>query len=146
MKYWAYLLAKLLAAAAFLWSVGLVIRTFTPRTDGFLRQRQDPFVHDLTYTTLMMVYFLVSIGVLYLVVWDQRYRCRICVRKLRMPVAAGSWPNMFLIGQPRMEYICIYGHGTLKMPEVDLTGPKSAAWEGNKGMWKELESLEESKR
>ena len=146
MKYWDYLLAKLFGAATFLWSVGLAIRKFTPRTGGFLRQRQDPFVHDLTYTTLMMLYYQVSIGVLYLVIWDQRYRCRTCVRKLRMPVAAGSWPNMFLIGQPRMEYICTYGHGTLKMPEVDLTGPKSPDWQGNQDMWKELASLEDSKR
>ena len=100
MKYWGYLLAKLLAAGAFLWSVGFAIRKLTPRPPTFWNQRQDPFVHDLTYTTLMMLYFLLSIGLLYLVVWDQRYRCRTCVRKLRMPVAAGSWPNMFLIGQP----------------------------------------------
>lgn len=146
MKYWGYLLAKLLAAGAFLWSVGFAIRRLTPRPPTFWNQRQDPFVHDLTYTTLMMLYFLLSIGLLYLVVWDQRYRCRTCVRKLRMPVAAGSWPNMFLIGQPRMEYICTYGHGTLKMPEVDLTGPKSPDWQSNRDMWKELESLEESKR
>ena len=45
-----------------------------------------------------------------------------------------------------MEYICIYGHGTLKVPEVQITGSKSD-WEPHQDdIWKELESLEESKR
>ena len=94
----------------------------------------------------MMLYFLLSIGVLYLVGWDQRYCCRTCLRRLRMPVFAGSWPNMFLKGQPRMEYICTYGHGTLKVPEVELTGSKSPNWQQHDDMWKELESFEETKR
>ena len=74
------------------------------------------FAHDLTYTYSHDALLPDPRGVLYLVVWDQRYRCRTCLRRLRMPVFAGSWPNMFLKGQPRMEYICTYGHGTLKVP------------------------------
>ena len=146
MKYWGYLLAKLAVAASFLWSVGFAIRLFLPYRVTILRSQQDAFTHDLTYTTIMMLYFLLSIGVLYLVGWDQRYRCRTCLRRLRMPVFAGSWPNMFLKGQPRMEYICIYGHGTLKVPEVELTGSKSPNWEQHDDMWKELESFEATKR
>ena len=48
-------------------------------------------------------------------------------------------------GQPRMEYICVYGHGTLKMPEVELTGPKSPDWQPQEDMWKELEALGEKR-
>jgi hypothetical protein len=82
----------------------------------------------------------------YLIVWDQRYRCRSCLRRLRMPVSAGSWPNMLLFGQPRTEYICLYGHGTLKVPEFRVM-KKSPDWESHDDdIWKELEALEESKR
>ncbi len=139
MKYWAYLLAKLAVAAGFLWLLGRGIRLlFLPSHNAFAR--------DLSYTSAMMLYFLISVGVLYLVVWDQRYRCRTCVRWLRMPISAGSWPNMFLKGQPRMEYICIYGHGTLKVPEVELSGAKTPDWQPHgDDIWKELESLGEKR-
>ncbi len=53
---------------------------------------------------------------------------------------------MLLFGQPRTEYICLYGHGTLKVPDVRIT-TKSPDWEHHgDDIWKELESLEETKR
>jgi hypothetical protein len=146
MKYWGYLFAKLAVAGVFLWSVGYAIRLLFPRRVTILHSQQELFAHDLTYTSTMMLYFLLAVGVLYLVSWDQRYRCRTCVRRLRMPVFAGSWPNMFLKGQPRLEYICTYGHGTLKVPEVELTGSKSPNWQRHDDMWKELESFEATKQ
>jgi hypothetical protein len=94
----------------------------------------------------MMVFFPFCAGLLYLVIWDQRYRCRTCLRRLRMPVSAGSWPNMLLFGQPRREYICIYGHGTLKVPEVQITGSGASDWEPHEDIWKELESIEAGKK
>ena len=143
MSYWGYLVAKLAAAWAVLWAVGRGLGWLLPKTSTiYWNSHQDPFAHDLAYTTAMMVYFLVGVGLIYLVIWDQRYRCRTCVRRLRMPVFAGSWPNMFLKGQPRREYICIYGHGTLKVPEVELTGPKKNRWQRHdEDIWKELEAL-----
>jgi hypothetical protein len=146
MKYWGYLFAKLTVAAVFLWAVQYAIGRSFPHRVTILRSQQELFAHDLTYTSIMMLYFLLSIGVLYLVGWDQRYRCRTCLRRLRMPVFAGSWPNSFLKGEPRLEYICTYGHGTLKVPELELTGSQSPNWEQHDDMWKELESFEAAKR
>ena len=146
MKYWGFLLLKLVAG-------GLVMRVlFAAILAGFrgpvlyLGMEQKPFGHDLGFTTAMLLFFLAGFGVLYLIIWDQRYRCRSCLRRLRMPVAAGSWPNMFLFGQPRTEYICIYGHGTLKVPEVQITGAGSSDWEPHEDMWTELESIEAEKK
>jgi hypothetical protein len=146
MRYWAYFVAKAGAVVGVLWVVLRLLQFSFPRKSTFLNSQQDAFGHDLNYTTAMMLYFLLGFGLFYVIVWDQRYRCRTCVRRLRMPVAAGSWPNMFLIGQPRMEYICIYGHGTLKVPEVELTGSKSPNWEPHDDIWKELETIEAGKR
>jgi hypothetical protein len=81
----------------------------------------------------------------YWIAWDQRYRCRTCLRRLRMPMATGSWKNMMFLGQPRTEYICVYGHGTLKVPELQLTGEPSD-WQPHDDIWKELESLEAGKK
>jgi hypothetical protein len=147
MRYWGYLLAKLLAAALLIWAVWLAIALYFARPAIYLGQELSPFTHDLGYTAVMMLFFAFCTGLVYLIVWDQRYRCRTCLRRLRMPIAAGSWPNMLFLGQPRTEYICVYGHGTLKVPEVQITGPNSPDWEPHgDDIWRELESLEESKK
>jgi len=142
-KYWGYLLAKLTAAGGVLWFLRAAIAKLFPKPSVTVwNTQQDLFGHDLGYTAAMMGFFLIMSGILYVVIWDQRYRCRTCLRRLRMPVMTGSWPNMFLKGQPRLEYICIYGHGTLKVPEVDLGGPKAIAWQPHdEDIWKELEAL-----
>ena len=146
MKYWGFLLAKLLGAALLIWAAWLAIALCFPHRIYFKQYELSPFTHDLGYTVAMMAYFSFCTGLLYLVIWDQRYRCRTCLRRLRMPLTAGSWPNMLLIGQPRTEYICIYGHGTLKVPEVQITGSGSSDWEPHEDMWTELESIEAGKK
>jgi len=153
MKYWGFLLAKLIAAALLIWGTWFTIGLLMGRPIkiygryGIVEQQLSPFTHDLGYTVVMMLFFTFCAGLLYAIIWDQRYRCRTCLRRLRMPIAAGSWPNMLLIGQPRMEYICVYGHGTLKVPEVQITGPNGPDWQPHEDdIWKELESLEESKK
>ena len=138
-KYWGYLLAKLVVGAAVLYGVARAIGAVY---DPLYLFRKDPFGHDLGYTTLMMGFSLLCAGVLFLIIRDQRYRCRTCLRKLRMPVGVGSWPNSLLIGRPSLEYICIYGHGTLKVPEEQITGSGSPDWQPHgDDIWKELETL-----
>jgi hypothetical protein len=147
MKYWGYFMAKLAAAVLLMWAARAAIRLCFPRPPIFLGQRLDPFMHDLGYTTAMMLFSFFCAGLIYLIVWDQRYRCRTCLRWLRMPIIRGSWPNMLLFGQPRTEYICIYGHGTLKVPEVQITGASSSDWEPHdEDIWKELEALEAGRK
>jgi hypothetical protein len=50
-----------------------------------------------------------------------------------MPVPTGSWGRMLLLGRPRIEYICPYGHGTLKRDELQIYGPETPEWTGNSG-------------
>lgn len=143
MRYWGYLLAKLAIAGAVLYGLANLIRALYPRPAVVYG---DLFAHDLGYTTVMMVFSLVCSGVLYLIIRDQRYRCRTCLRKLRMPVSTGSWPNSFLIGRPLREYICIYGHGTLRVPQEQITGSGAPDWEAHgDDIWKELEMLSSGK-
>jgi hypothetical protein len=84
-------------------------------------------------------------GLTWLVIWDQRYRCRTCLRRLRMPIQTGNWTHV-LLGAPRTEYICIYGHGTLKVAELQITGRQQPDWEPHEDMWKELFSTEDTRR
>ena len=137
MRYWAYFVAKLLVAGAFFLVLRKLIAVFLfPHAI---------FTHDLNYTFAMLAVALGAAGVFWLIVWDQRYRCRTCLRRLRMPVPKGSWTHVLLIGTPRTEYICPYGHGTLKVDELQITG-QSPAWQPHEDIWTELRSLEESKK
>jgi len=81
---------------------------------------------------------LVSAGLLYLAILDQRHRCRVCLRRLRMPVETGSWSRMLLLGRPRIEYICPYGHGTLTEEELQISGLDNPEWTESGDMWDEL--------
>jgi hypothetical protein len=146
MKFWGYLAAKLAVGAGVAYGIGIAIHRWYPLPAPFLLNvRPDPFAHDLVYTFTMLGYFLFCLGLLYLIIRDQRYRCRTCLRRLRMPVAKGSWTHI-LLGPPRTEYICPYGHGTLKVPELQLGGPHPPDWQAHEDIWKELFSTEETKR
>ena len=146
MKYWAYLVAKLVVAAGILRVVRKGLAWVMPPPDTFMHMRiGDPFVTDLGYTFIMLVYGLFAAGLLWLIVLDQRYRCRTCLRRLRMPVHTGSWTHV-LFGGPQTEYICLYGHGTLKVDDLQITGRHNPDWEAHQDIWKELYSLEETKK
>ncbi len=126
MKYWGWFVVKLVAAAAVLLSVDYAIRALFPKRAPSAYSHLEPFAHDLGYTTIMMVLFLLCYGAVHLIIWDQRTRCRTCLRRLRMPIATGSWSNMMLFGQPKTEYICIYGHGTLDRTRSGSRTPRES--------------------
>ena len=85
--------------------------------------------------------WLVGAGLGWLVLWDQRRRCRTCLRRLIMPVATGSWGNMVIFGRRKTEIICPYGHGTLSIEELQITGRHLPDWQPHDdNIWKELES------
>jgi hypothetical protein len=153
MKYWGYLVAKLVAALAFLYGLRLAILGILPRPQPFAihmarRERYyipyEPFGTDLGYTFVMLFFTLCAAGVLWAVVWDQRYRCRTCVRRLRMPVLNGSWTHI-LLGRPQTAYICPFGHGTLTVEELQITGHQEPDWQPHEDIWTELYSLDAKK-
>lgn len=138
-RYWGFLLVKLVAAAfgalVSLWFLNLFWLPYTPL---FSMINQYRFCFDLVYTTLVGVWFLFAYGLFYLVVWDQRYRCRTCLRRLRMPIETGSWGYMLRLGRPQIEYICSYGHGKLNVEEVQISGTVAPAWTEQGDIWEEL--------
>lgn len=144
MKYWAYLVAKLVVAGVFLFGLRWTLVSILPAPKPYFNLN-EPFGHDLVYTLGMFLYALIVAGVVWVAIWDQRYRCRSCLRRLRMPILTGDWTHI-LLGRPRTEYICPFGHGTLKVEEVQITGHQGPDWQPNEDMWKELVALDESKK
>ena len=144
-KYWGFLAAKLAAAMGVIALGWLALVAFV-RPEPFFRVVKEPFGHSLGYTILMMFCFWLAAGLLWAIIWDHRYRCRTCLKRLRMPIATGSWGTHFLFGRPRTEYICPFGHGTLKIEELQITGHSEPDWQPHEDIWKELLSLENSKK
>jgi hypothetical protein len=138
MRYWSWFAAKLAAAGAVFWGLLLLISSiFPPETNELapLSKGASYLLCDLT----LMLWFLLTAGTLYLIVWDQRYRCRVCLRRLRMPIGTGSWSQILQLGHPRIEYICTYGHGTLREDELRISGMSKAEWEPHSDdIWAEL--------
>ena len=145
MKYWTYFIVKLAVIAGFMSLVWKGFHAIWPEPLPFMRVRQAPFAHDLGYTFAVLIFSLICVGLVHLSILDQRYRCRACLRRLRMPLTYGSWNHIFL-RPPRTDYICPYGHGTLRVPDVHFTSPEHIDWRPIDDMWKELYDLEESKK
>jgi hypothetical protein len=140
MKYWAWFIAKLAAVAAPLVGLRLLLDVIWPPLPVMYHQyRPSRFAYDLPYTLAVLFWLWLCCGAFYAVVWDQRYRCRVCLRRLRMPVETGSWSRMLQFGRPRIEYICPYGHGTLKEDELQILGRETPQWDPHSDdLWEEL--------
>jgi len=142
MRYWGYLCAKVVVASAALYGLLIWISRVMP----------DPYPNDplrsgdwkLVCIAALLGWFLLAVGVFYIIVWDQRRRCRTCLRRLRMPVETGSWGDMLQFGRPRIEYICAYGHGTLQEEELQITGLANPEWKAHSDdYWEELSASSE---
>jgi hypothetical protein len=139
MRYWAYLAAKVLATCAVFGGLIALLNYWWPPERQFLTYVPPRFGYSLGYTFATLILFLLFDAALYFVWWDQRYRCRVCLRRLRMPVETGSWSRMLQFGRPRIEYICPYGHGTLKQDELQILGRENAEWTPHSDdIWEEL--------
>ncbi len=144
MKYWLYLVAKTLAALGIGYGLQFCLEHLYPLPKP-LPEKIDPhtsfFAHEMPFTFCIVAIWLVTTGLLYLVFWDQRRRCRSCLRKLIMPLKRGSWGHMVLIGRPTTQMICPFGHGTLSIEELQITGRQYPDWHRHDdNIWKELES------
>jgi hypothetical protein len=146
MRYWLLLVAKLAVAGAVFAGLWFVMEWALPDPVTFRNAKESyklgRFGQDLRWTTAIFFYFLLAAGALALIVRDQRYRCRTCCRRLRMPVVSGAWDQMLRIGRPQLEYICPFGHGTLNVTMVNFTGLETDHWRHHDdNIWKELEQL-----
>jgi hypothetical protein len=93
----------------------------------------------LLFDVALMGWFLLCFLALFFIVRDQRYRCRVCLRRLRMPIETGSWGQMLELGRPQTEYICPYGHGSLTAHELQISGLANPEWtRRSDDMWEEL--------
>lgn len=150
MKYWLYLLGKLSAGAGLVYGLQFVLIHVYPKpATPLARFGPAPplFLHDMLFTFATLFVWLVGAGLLFVSVWDQRRRCRTCLRPLIMPIHRGSWSNMVIFGRPQTQWICRFGHGTLSIEELQITGRQSPDWQPHDdNIWKELESVHQAQK
>ena len=150
MKYWLYLAAKLLLSVGVVLTLEAALCALYPAPPKQLPGYppvKSLFLYDMPFTLLVFGTWLVGAGLFFLSFWDQRRRCRTCLRMLIMPVQRGSWGNMVVFGRPQTEWICRFGHGTLNMEELQITGRQLPDWQPHDdNIWKELESVEQAQR
>jgi hypothetical protein len=150
MKYWLYLLGKIALAGVVMCALEAALVHFYPDPPRPLPRFGPPpplFLHDFGFTFLTFVVWLIGAGMFSMILWDQRRRCRTCLRRLIMPIATGSWGHMVMFGRPRTELICPYGHGTLRIDELQITGRHGPDWEPHDDdIWKELESYYQARK
>jgi hypothetical protein len=140
MRYWAFLAAKVALAAAPLYALLALVSGLFPERPKYASDfwPLETGGEALLCNLALMGWFLLCVGVFYLILWDQRHRCRVCLRRLRMPVETGSWSSMLQLGRPRIESICPYGHGTLRQEEVQILGLETPQWDQTPDLWKDL--------
>jgi hypothetical protein len=115
-RYWSFLAAKtssLILLVSLLWIEG----------GAALRAHlHNPTLHALVGCALLALLFIVVFGST--MVWsfaDQRSRCPVCLRRLRMPVTIGSWSSV--LEPAAIEMLCVEGHGALSMSESETGEP-----------------------
>jgi len=144
MKYWLYFVAKLLVAAGVVYVLQSALTFFYPLPPPPLPRFGPPpplFLHDMLFTFATWGVWLIGAGLFSIILRDQRRRCRTCLRPLIMPVRRGSWGHMVTFGRPKTELICPFGHGTLSIEELQITGMQMPDWQPHDdNIWKELES------
>ncbi len=146
MKYWAFLVAKIAAAGAVLLGLRMGLVLLLPKPSGIWTLRRTCSGMTLTYILFDAAVHLVRRGRLLGHRLGSEVPLPHLPGRLRMPVLTGSWTNV-LFGAPRTEYICPYGHGTLKVAELGRSrAASSRIGSPHEDIWKELESLEETKK
>lgn len=115
-RYWLFLAAKTAAVMAIvplLWiEGGAALRARIP----------NQVLGVLIGGVGLALVFIAAFGAA--MVWDfsdQRLRCPVCLRRLAMPVALGSWASTF--DPPATEFLCDAGHGSLCVSEISAGEP-----------------------
>lgn len=129
---WSLLLFQVMAAhllASLLWmEAGFAIRSHLTR--GWLHYGVGGFGLAVTYIILVGRATLWSLA-------DQRCRCPVCLHRLMLPVAMGSWASIF--DPAATELVCEEGHGSLALMEREAeASPQDDRWIELDSSWREL--------
>lgn len=135
-RYWGWFALKIALATVATALLYAVLRNTLFRLE-YLNTGFD--IIQLTFDGVLFGFFVLPmfwVALVVLAIRDQRFRCRVCARRLRMPVAQGSY-SALLLDHPGTEYVCPYGHGKLLL-EYWVTTEPVPTWTKYGNIWQEL--------
>jgi hypothetical protein len=91
----------------------------------------------LTEPLSTWLFLIASMGVLSWSIYDQRRRCRVCVRRLGLPAHVGC-PGCLLLNWAGTEMVCMEGHGMLHVPEMSSSWQDAEKWTTLDDSWQAL--------
>ena len=91
----------------------------------------------LTEPLSTWLFLMASMGALTWSIYDQRRRCRVCLRRLGLATQVGC-PGCLLLNWAGTELVCIEGHGMLHVPEMVSCWNETDRWTALDDSWGEL--------
>jgi hypothetical protein len=85
-------------------------------------------VQPMSNVVSMWVFLVLAIGALSWAVYDQRRRCRVCLRRLGLSVHVGCPGYTLLDCWAATELVCARGHGMLYMPDSEASWLEGDQW------------------
>jgi len=90
---------------------------------------------------VLWLFLIVSVAPLSWSIHDQRRRCRVCLRRLGIPVRVGA-PGHVLLNWSGTEMVCSEGHGILYLPDREADVLERERWNKLDDSWNDLFRME----
>jgi hypothetical protein len=129
-RWWAFFLAKSFALTA---TTYLLVWLAVHGLLGWVGRTVYPMADEVAFWTFLPL----AVAVLTWSIADQQERCRICLRRLTMPVDVGR-PGSVLLNFAGTEMVCEDGHGMLYVPESASNALERDRWRTLDESWAEL--------
>jgi hypothetical protein len=129
-RWWAFFVGKSAALTA---SVYLFVWLMVHGLLGWVGRTVYPMADEVAFWTFLPL----AIAMLTWSIADQQKRCRLCLRRLSMPVDVGR-PGSVLLNFAGTEMVCEDGHGMLYVPESESNALERDRWRTLDESWAEL--------
>jgi hypothetical protein len=90
--------------------------------------------HPMANGIALWVFLVLSMGPLSWAIHDQQKRCRVCLRRLGIPIQIGA-PGYVLLNWSGTEMVCSEGHGVLYLPDSQANWLERDRWDNFDDSW-----------
>ena len=127
LRWWGFFAAKSLALTG---STYLLVWLVVHGVMGWVGGTVYPLADEAAFWTFLPL----AVAILAWCIADQQKRCRVCLRRLSMPVDVGR-PGSVLLNFAGTEMVCEDGHGTLYVAESEANSLERDRWQTLDDSW-----------
>ena len=91
-------------------------------------------VYPMADGVALWLFLILSIAPLSWSIRDQQKRCRVCLRRLGIPIRIGA-PGNILFNWSGTEMVCSKGHGVLYLPDSEAKWLEGDRWNNLDDSW-----------